>query len=347
MAREEQEFDFIDPTTDFPGPTGDQTPKDDQKPQAKPGASDEIDLEVVDDTPPEDRNRQPVPDTELEPTQAELQQFSQRDRNTLAKLRQARHDERRRAEQAERERQAAIDYARAVQTQLQSFQQRYATDAASAVQQLAAGAENEVTSLKAQLEKAYEEGNAKQVADLTDRLTDAKAKLWQYRTYQPQVPQVQQVQPAGQPQNVDVQTAPTPQPVTPDARAVEWKDKNPWFMSDPEMTNAAFGVHEKLVRVDRLDPSVEPDEYYERLDARMRQLFPDKFTASQPQPNTRRSSSPPVAGVNRSTVGVTNRNGKTVVQLTKSQLAVAESLGIPPKAYAAELLRLSRENPNG
>lgn len=339
----EEEFDLIDPTDD-----GDNTPQpaapQAAQPPAAPAPGDDVDLDIIDDTPPEDRNRTPVSENELEPTQQELEQFSQRDRSTLAKLRQARHDERRARESAERERQAALEYAQALQAQMQQFQQRYNTDAAAAVGALSEAAQGEVDAIKAQLEQAYVDGNAKNVAELTQKMMSATAKLMQLRAYTP--PQVQPLRPAGQaPQHV-VQSEPDLSQIRPDARALAWKDKNPWFMSDPVMTNAAYGVHEKLVRVDRLDPNVEPDEYYGRLDAQMREMFP-KYTWSNARPTQAPQAQPrsaaPVAGVSRNVANVSQRNGKTVVQLTKSQLNVAQSLGISPKAYAAELLRLSKQ----
>ncbi len=345
MPTEIQEFDLIDPTQDdptknFPEPKGEQA-------QQQNAAGEEEELQIVDDTPEEDRNRPPVAksDDPLEPTQEELQRFSERDRSTLAKLRQARHDERRRADAAERERQAAIEYARALQQQVNAIQNRYATDANAAVKQLVDATEGEISYIKAQLSKAYEAGDANQVTDLTEKLTDAKAKLWQYKNYQPQVPQIP-AQGTGQAPQAAVQSAPSEVPqVTPDARALEWQRRNDWFLKDPVMTNAAFGIHEKLVRMDRLDPNIEPDEYYERLDAELRQLFP-KLAQQQPaqqQQAPQQRSGAPVAGVNRASGQVSQRGGKTVVQLTKSQLAIAESLGIPPKEYAKELLRINKE----
>lgn len=350
MPTEIQEFDIIDPTADDPTKAFPE-PKDDEPPQpaAKQQSEDEVDLEVVDDTPEEDRGRKPIAASEdpLEPTQEELQRFSQREKDTLFKLRAARHDERRRADAAERERQAAIEYARALQQQMQAIQNRYATDANAAVKQLVDATEGEIAYIKAQLSKAYEAGDANQVTDLTEKLTDAKAKLWQYKNYQPQVPQFQQpaTQSTGQEAQNPVQSGPNEvQQVQPDARALEWQRQNPWFMKDPVMTNAAFGIHEKLVRQDRLDPNIEPDEYYERLNAELRQLFP-KLNGQAPsgQQAPQQRSGAPVAGVSRSSGQPTQRGGKTVIQLTKSQQAVAESLGIPLKEYAKELMRLNKE----
>lgn len=89
------------------------------------------------------------------------------------------------------------------------------------------------------------------------------------------------------------------------------------------MTSFALGVHKKLV-----DEGVSPnsDEYYERIDARMRTVFPDKFG------NKKRQSSTVVAPVGRSP------KGKRVV-LTQTQVALAKRLGITPEAYARELVK--------
>jgi hypothetical protein len=93
------------------------------------------------------------------------------------------------------------------------------------------------------------------------------------------------------------------------------------------MTNLAYAVHEKLVR-NGVDP--RSDEYYERIDTRMKEVFPEYF-GKKAKPAT------VVAPVTRTTAG------KKVVSLTKTQIALAKKLGLTNKQYAEEVLKLNQE----
>ena len=68
-------------------------------------------------------------------------------------------------------------------------------------------------------------------------------------------------------------------PPRPDDKAISWQAKNQWFGNDPEMTSFAYGVHEKLVREENINPA--SDEYYERIDSRMKSVFPDFFGSEE------------------------------------------------------------------
>ena len=54
-----------------------------------------------------------------------------------------------------------------------------------------------------------------------------------------------------------------------------WRDDNPWFGSDDEMTAFALGLHDKLTKEYGVDP--RSDEYYEKINSRMRQVFSSLF----------------------------------------------------------------------
>jgi hypothetical protein len=59
----------------------------------------------------------------------------------------------------------------------------------------------------------------------------------------------------------------------PEEAAVDWAGKNKWFGRDQEMTEYAYQIHDVLVEAEGIDPS--SPEYYEELDARMRDRFGD------------------------------------------------------------------------
>ena len=80
------------------------------------------------------------------------------------------------------------------------------------------------------------------------------------------------------------------------------------------MTFAAFGIHKELV-----DNGVDPtsDDYYTKVDAKMQENFPHKFSQEQ---------SAPVQQVAASSRGASGRKGSRKVKLTPSQVAIAKRL---------------------
>ncbi len=89
------------------------------------------------------------------------------------------------------------------------------------------------------------------------------------------------------------------------------------------MTAYAMGVHNKIVK-EGVDPS--SDEYYETIDARMRQVFPDNFEEAEPQ----RKKTSVVAPATRSTA-------PKKVTLSKTQVQIAKRLGLTPQQYAKQV----------
>jgi len=103
------------------------------------------------------------------------------------------------------------------------------------------------------------------------------------------------------------------------------------------MTGFAFAVHERLVEDEGVDP--QSDTYYERIDARMREKFPEKFQDSGNGGNEKPRRSSVVAPATRSTAP------KKIV-LTQSALAIAKRLGLTPEQYARQVA-LDMRNQNG
>jgi hypothetical protein len=115
-----------------------------------------------------------------------------------------------------------------------------------------------------------------------------------------------------------------------DEQAVSWADENSWFGADDEMTAFALGLDSKLKK-EGVDP--QSDIYYEKINARMRQVFPDQFD-EEPE-STKRKSSNVVAPATRST-------SPKKVTLNQSQVAIAKRLGISLEDYAKQAAELMR-----
>ena len=127
---------------------------------------------------------------------------------------------------------------------------------------------------------------------------------------------------------------PAPQPVI-DPKAEAWKDKNPWFGTDEEMTALALGLHEKLVR-SGVDP--RSDDYYDRVNTTMRKRFPDYFEEEPTQ--TKEAEKPARTKPANVVAPVTRSTAPRQIRLTPTQVALAKKLGLSNEQYAKELMKL-------
>jgi hypothetical protein len=283
----------------------------------------DIELEVIDDTPPEDRGRKPL-DREIEdPTDDEVAEYSDKVQKRMKELTHARHDERRAKEAALREREEAARIAQQLLEENKKLRESYNAGAQQYTQVMTTNAEMELQVARQKLREAQESYDTEAIIAAQEELASARFRFERAKTFQPKALQTQQE---------DVYVSPTPQqsPVQVDEKATRWQTRNPWFGQDDEMTSLALAVHKKLVDA-RIDPRSE--EYYERIDARMREVFPDYFG------ETRREPKRPASVV----AAPTRTSGKKKVTLTKTQEALARRLNLTNEQYAKEVLKLSSE----
>lgn len=309
-------------------------------PDDAPETKDKIDVEIVDDTPEDDRGRQKLGENP-DPTDEEIEEYSEKVQKRIKKLQHGYHDERRAKEQALRERDEAVRAAQSVWQQHQEMQKRFSQSENVAVSELKTASEAKVKTLKEEIQRAYNEGDAEKIANLTEQIADEKLRLRELSSYQPQFKE-EKPAPAGQPeQNTVYSNQPAPQggQIQPDERAVAWTRENKWFGKDRELTAYAMGVHEKLVLEEGIDPQSDPDTYYGELDKRIKRRFPELAEGTQQQP-PRRQTSAPVASVSR---GSSSSRGKTKVLLTQSQVNIANKLGVPLEEYARQVAMLDNK----
>ena len=139
--------------------------------------------------------------------------------------------------------------------------------------------------------------------------------------------------PALQEEETSVQIPETAPSAPVDTKAEAWRQVNPWFGTDDEMTSFALGLHQKLVK-SGVDPN--SDEYYERINSRMRQVFPESFgEAEEPETKTVRKSNV-VAPATRSVA-------PKKITLTQTQVALAKRLGVPLTEYAKQVAEEMRK----
>jgi hypothetical protein len=291
---------------------------------------DDFDLVIEDDTPPEDRGREPLPKEivqELE--QDELEDYSEKVKTRLKQMKKVWHDERRDKDQAHRERQAAEDLAKRILEENRTLKHRLSEGERSYVQTYQTAAEMELDNAKRAYREAYDAGDTDKLIEAQEKITNANYKLQKAKEY---VPSLQR-------QEDDVKDIPEAQVARPDPRAVAWQERNTWFGQDEEMTSLALGLHQKLVKqYGSSYPST--DEYWQKVDGTMRQRFPDYFQdKSQPEKSGSRTekASTVVAPATRST-------GSKKIVLKQSQLSVAKKLGLTPEQYARELMKMEANN---
>jgi len=289
---------------------------------------DDVKVEVVDDTPEEDRDRKPMAEQPDDVTEEELSKYKDvKLRDRIAHLSKARHEERRAKERAERELQEAVSIAQRVLAENESLKNNAGNSQKVILDQAATVASREMAEAKRAYKEAYEAGDSEALVNAQEAITSAKLKADRIEIAK---------QRALQEVKTPVQNVPTPPPpareVPVDEKAVRWKDRNSWFNKDREMTGFALAVHEKLVDEEGIDP--RSDAYYERIDARMREKFPEKFSSNPKRSNV-------VAPATRSTAP------KKIV-LKQSQVSLAKRLGIPLDLYAKQVaLEMRKERENG
>lgn len=278
----------------------------------------DVDLEVVDDTPEQDRGRKPLETEPDEVTDAELAQYSKDVQSRIKSLTHARHDERRRKEEVQREREELERAARALAAENQRLKQYVQTGEQAYAGTLKEAAESAVETAKRKYKEAHEAFDTDALIEAQQELTTAQLRLAQAANFRPSSLQAE---------SNEVQREPTAQAPTPDAKTLRWQQRNQWFGQDEEMTAVALVLHKQLVNSGS-DP--RSDEYFNSIDTKMRKRFPDFFEDDAPEPSQQRRSQSVVAPASRST-------GAKKITLTKTQVAVAKRLGVPLEAYAKQI----------
>jgi hypothetical protein len=236
-----------------------------------------------------------------------------------------------RLRETQRREQAALDYARQVQSRAQELEQRYVKTDAERLVEAQSRVETQAVALKQIIRKAREEGDVDTETEAQQRLTALTLENSQIQAANAQrEAYVQQQQQWAAQQQQAAYQQPVQQAQQVDPRVEEWAEKNKWYGRDTVMTHAAWGIHRQLVQVDGVDPS--SDEYYDELDKRIRDAFPHKFQESGSGTQSRARNVQTVAPASRSS-GINNAARRTV-RLTPSQVAIAKKLGVPLEEYA-------------
>ena len=288
----------------------------------KPGVAEEkeFEVEIIDDTPEKDRGKTPSNFKEVD--DEELESYSKTVKKRIGQLNKAIHDERRAKESAEREREELANIARPLFEENQKLKGTVEKNQNTLIEQAKVTVNAEVAAAKRQYKDAYESGDSEAIVQAQEAMTTAKIRADKVGSFKPAP-----LQPRENAIKVPEQEAKTP--VQRDQRADAWAQENSWFGSDDEMTAFALGLDTKLKK-NGVNP--RSDEYYEKIDSRMRELFPDQFEGAP----TQRKSSNVVAPATRS------RSPKKVT-LSQTQVALAKRLGVTLEDYAKQAAVLMRK----
>tara|TARA_B100001093_G_C26858467_1_gene1028643 strand:+ start:7677 stop:8636 length:960 start_codon:yes stop_codon:yes gene_type:complete len=292
-------------------------------------------IEVVDDTPKEDQNRKKFKG-DPEPTEDELNEYSEGVQKRVQQLTHARHDERREKERIARERDELAALTKKLLDEKRQLQQNYAEGEKYVVGKFKQNAEQNIAHAKKMYKDAHEAGDSEAMAMAQQALTTATLEQKQYENFVPR--------PVDKEETPVISSEDKPEEpvkVKPDKDTINWVEKNDWWFGpdkDRRMTGYAYGVHDELV-AKGIDPRVEPEVYYTAIDRAMRETFPDKFAErGGTKPSNAKPQNTVVAPVKRTA------NGKVKVTLTATQERIARRLGISKEQYARELVKLEQNN---
>ena len=313
---EKTEFEFPDEKEENPRKGGNVVEPESNSPE----------IEVVDDTPEEDRGRKPMTEPPKEVTDEELAKYDEGVQKRIKHFTKGYHEERRAKESAEREKDEALRLAQAVLAENKKLKGSVNQNQAALLEQAKKVVSGEVETAKRMYREAYEAGDTDKLVEAQEALTQAKIRADKVNNFRPAPLQVDET---------PVQIAQQPTKAAPvDDKLLAWQDENQWFGSNKRMTAYALGLHEELVSEGIPSGS---DEYYKRINTDIRERFSDQFGAEESvDAKPQRTKSNIVAPATRSTAP------KKIV-LTQTQVNLAKRLGVPLELYARKVAEEMRK----
>lgn len=305
---EKQEFSFPDEV--------------DKKPEAEDDGGVDVEIEVSSKNEPE-----PVAKED-----DEIERYDEKVKKRIADLQSGFHNERRRAEEAAREKEEALAFAQSIAEENKKLKGSLNVGQTALLEQAKKVVSNEVDDAKRRYKLAYESGDSDALVEAQELLTSAKIKMDRVNNFKP----------ALQDEENEVKIAPREVPRQPqaDPKAARWQSENSWFGSDDEMTSFALGLHTKLIK-NGIDPN--SDEYYAKINSRIRQVFPENFGLDNNETETPQSQSAPrqksnvVAPATRST-------SSSKIRLTPFQVTMAKKFGVSHELMAQKIAELRKGN---
>lgn len=318
MPLDENEFKFPDEVEDKGKPVD---------------TGNEIEIEIEDDTPSEDRGKTPMPKPLVEELERdELDAYDDNVKEKLKQMRKVWHDERREKEAALREQQETLTVAQKLLNENKRIREILSTGEKEYVSTVQHSAQMELDMAKRAYKEAYDAGDSDKLVEAQEAMQNANIRLLQAKNFR---------MPSLQEENFDVQTVQEPQQTRrTDQKAEAWQERNSWFGTNRGMTAYALGLHEEL-RDNGV--AVGSDEYYGALDRTMRKRFPEAFgttvaSVEDEQTSREHAKTKPATVV----APATRSTSPQKVRLKTSQLNIIKKLGITPEQYVKEFVKEAR-----
>ncbi len=296
----------------------------------------EVDIEVEDDTPEEDRNRTPLRRASVKELETdELEDYSGKVKIRLKQMKKVWHDERRAKEAAFREQQEALTLAQQAIEENKRLKSRLSEGEKSFLDTARGAAELEMEMAKRAYKEAYEAGDSDKVVEAQAKLSEVNFKLQRIKDYKPslQAPEIEV-------NSNQQQQAPVQVPRL-DPKTVAWQERNRWWGVDEEMTSLALGFHQKLEKQYGRQ-YVGTDEYWSKVDDTMRRRFPEYDWGDAEEIKTTNGGGKPVTRTEKPATVVAPASRSTSskkIVLKQSQLTIAKKLGLTPEQYAREFAK--------
>ena len=270
---------------------------------------------AIDTSQPEEQVE--VSQEQKEQVQEETEQYSAKVKARIDKLTK-------RLREAERREESALAYAQGVQKEAQDIKSKYETLDKNYIDEFGSRVENQLDLAKNKLKNAIAQRDIEAQIEANQEIARLTIDAERIK-YSKQIQEQQKSKETVDNQAQNTQQTYQPKPKA-DPKAVEWAEKNDWFGEDEVMTEAAKAIHKNLVLQEKIDPTT--DLYYDELDKRIREYFPQKFNNGGSPEATRVAQ--PVASATRST----KTSGRRTVKLSPSQAAMAKRLGVTLEQYA-------------
>jgi len=291
--------------------------------EAEEAQSVEIELPEEPSTEEETKETSSVQETEPQPIvseeEQELNNYSKNVQKRIKKLTE-------KYRQEERDREEAVRLAKHLREENEKLKAQMSTSQQAHLSEYGQRIENQLEITKEALRKAYDQGDSDRIVEAQQALSKVTIEQERYRLAKDRQEKVSVQQPEDSGQTIQQPEPQQQQAAEPDPKAKAWADKNDWFGQDEVMTYAAFGIHRKLVEEEGFDPS--SDDYYNEIDNRMRNEFPQKFKTGKTSavaPADSSSSRKP--------------SGRRTVKLEPSEIQMARRLNVPLEEYAKYVKR--------
>ena len=297
----------------------------------------QIEIELVDDTPEEDRaNAKPMPKELVEEIDADdLEAYSGEAKTRLMQMKKVYNDERRRANDAEGERQEALRLAKSILEENKQLKSKLSQGEQNLVSNVKQNISYELEKAKQEYKDAYDSGDSDRLVEAQDKLTDVKFKSQQLEQYRPEFPEN-----TLQSSESDVQIQNQTQRL--DSKTQSWLDKNQWYGKDDDMSYLAHGVHRRL---EREGVPIGSDQYWATIDEEVHRRFPEKFGGGEEIKHSldteiKSSVKKPATVVAPATRSTSPKR----VTLNMREQSIAKKLNLTNDQYAREKTRMESQN---